>query len=574
MLTVGDIKAVPVFSSLGPAELERVARTSADIQLNPGEFAVHEGEERALFAVLSGKMEVIKTYDGVERRLGWRNPGAIFGEVPIVLGTAFPGGYRAVEVSRVMRIDVQDYYAIAAASKDFSEKVSALARERLGGLQNLAAEPSKPRVTLVGHRWDAVCGDLRRFLARNQISFNWLAPDAPELATCWPGPRPREGDGPVLLLADGQVLAQPDVRDLANRLGLQTSARSDEYDVAVIGGGPAGLAAAVYGASEGLYTIVIEREAPGGQAGTSSRIENYLGFPNGVSGDELASRALQQARRLGAEILVTRAVKGIEARAHQVEMDGGDVVKAKALIVATGVTWRRLAIEGFDRLIGKGIYYGAARSEVGATQGLDIHLIGAGNSAGQAALFFANHARTVTLIVRGDSLEKSMSQYLIEQLDGKANVDVQLRSEIHAVHGETHLTAIEIRNSETNEVCRHDSSGLFIFIGADAQTEWLPQDIARDARGYVLTGDDLKKAGRWSLGRDPYLLETSSPGVFACGDVRLSPVKRVASAVGEGSMAIAFVHQYLAYSGLTRRGRTLMALKRLLRSARPPLKRA
>ncbi|MFZ0057417.1 MAG: FAD-dependent oxidoreductase, partial [Pseudolabrys sp.] len=382
-----------------------------------------------------------------------------------------------------------------------------------------------------------------------------------------------DGDGPVLLLADGQVVAQPDVRDVANRLGLQTSARSDEYDVAIIGAGPAGLAAAVYGASEGLQTIVIEREAPGGQAGTSSRIENYLGFPNGVSGDELASRALQQARRLGAEILVTRSVKSIDPKARQVDMDGGDVVKAKTLILATGVSWRRLAIEGFDRLSGKGIYYGAARSEVGATHGLDIHLVGAGNSAGQAALFFANHARTVTLIVRGDSLEQSMSEYLIEQLDGKANIEVQLRSEIHAVHGDTHLTAVEVRNSENNEVRRHESSGLFIFIGADAETEWLPQDIARDARGYVLTGDDLKKAGRWSLSRDPYLLETSAPGIFACGDVRLSPVKRVASAVGEGSMAIAFVHQYLAYSGQTRRGRTLLALKRLLRSARSPLKR-
>ncbi|MGA6932513.1 MAG: FAD-dependent oxidoreductase, partial [Pseudolabrys sp.] len=384
---------------------------------------------------------------------------------------------------------------------------------------------------------------------------------------------PPDGDGPVLLLADGQVVAQPDVRDVANRLGLQTSARSDEYDVAIIGAGPAGLAAAVYGASEGLQTIVIEREAPGGQAGTSSRIENYLGFLNGVSGDELASRALQQARRLGAEILVTRSVKSIDPKARQVDMDGGDVVKAKTLILATGVSWRRLAIEGFDRLSGKGIYYGAARSEVGATHGLDIHLVGAGNSAGQAALFFANHARTVTLIVRGDSLEQSMSEYLIEQLDGKANIEVQLRSEIHAVHGDTHLTAVEVRNSENNEVRRHESSGLFIFIGADAETEWLPQDIARDARGYVLTGDDLKKAGRWSLSRDPYLLETSAPGIFACGDVRLSPVKRVASAVGEGSMAIAFVHQYLAYSGQTRRGRTLLVLKRLLRSARSPLKR-
>ena len=237
-------------------------------------------------------------------------------------------------------------------------------------------------------------------------------------------------------------------------------------------------------------------------------------------------------------------------RSHRCEhasgpLDGGDVVRARTLILATGVTWRRLAIDGFDRLIGKGIYYGAARSETSATHGLDVHLIGAGNSAGQAALYFANHARTVTLVVRGDSLEKNMSRYLIEQLGGKSNVAVQLRSEVVAAHGDTNLTAIDIRDIASTKVRRHDCGGLFVFIGAEAETEWLPEEIARDARGYILTGDDVVKAGRWSLSRDPYLLESSVPGVLACGDVRLSPVKRVASAVGEGSMAIAFIHKYL-----------------------------
>ena len=494
--------------------------------------------------------------DGIERTLGWRIPGTIFGEVPIALGTPFPGGYRAAESSRVMQVDLQQYYATAAVSKDISRQVSALARERMGGLQSVAAEPHKPRVMVVGHRWDTACSHLRRFLTRNQISFNWLTPDAPELSTLWPGTRPPDSDGPVLRFADGQEFVRPELRDIAKHLGLQTSAATAEYDVAIIGGGPAGLAAAVYGASEGLRTIVVEREAPGGQAGTSSRIENYLGFPNGVSGDELASRALQQARRLGAEILVTRSVAGIDPTTREVFLDGDDVVRARTLILATGVTWRGLAIDGFDRFIGKGIYYGAARSEVGITHGLDIHLIGAGNSAGQAALHFANHARQVTLVCRGDSLEKSMSHYLINQLRGKSNVAAHLRSEIHAVHGDTHLTAIDIRDSASKEVRQHDCGALFVFIGADAETEWLPADIARDARGYVLTGDDLKKAGRWSHNRDPYLLETSVPGVFACGDVRLSPVKRVASAVGEGSMAIAFVHQYLASDGQSHRSRT------------------
>jgi thioredoxin reductase (NADPH) len=444
-----------------------------------------------------------------------------------------------------MRVDIQQYYAVASVCKDISQKLSALARERLGGLQNIASEPHKPRVTLVGHRFDTACGSLRRFLARNQISFNWLTPDAPEVASFGPGARP-EGDDFVLRFPDGEVLAAPDVRVVASRLGLQTSARFDEYDVAIIGGGPAGLAAAVYGASEGLRTIVVEREAPGGQAGTSARIENYLGFPSGVSGDELGSRALQQAKRLGAEILVTRSVARVSPKTREVWLDGDDVVRAQTLILATGVTWRRLDIEGFDRLIGKGVYYGAARSEAASTHGQDVHLVGAGNSAGQAALFFANHARTVTLVVRAASLEKSMSHYLIEQLRAKSNVAVQLKAEIRAVHGDQHLTAIDILDRASKEVRRHECGGLFIFIGADAETAWLPEDIARDARGFVVTGDDLKRGGHWSHSRDPYLLETSVPGVFACGDVRLSPVKRVASAVGEGSMAIAFVHQYLA----------------------------
>jgi thioredoxin reductase (NADPH) len=499
---------------------------------------------------------VVKTIDGVERRLGWRIPGTIFGEVPIALGSPFPGGYRAAEPSRVMRVDVQQYYAVAAVSKEISLKVSTLARERIGGLQTITDEPPAPRVTLVGHRQDNACSNLRRFLARNQISFNWLTPDAQELATLWPGARPQESDCPVLRLADGQVVVRPRVRDVANLLGLQTSARSSEYDVAIIGGGPAGLAAAVYAASEGLRTIVIEREAPGGQAGTSSRIENYLGFPGGVSGDELASRALQQAKRLGAEILVTRSVAGVDATARKLSLDGGDVVKARTLILATGVSWRRLAIDGIDRFIGNGVYYGASRGEASATHGQDIHLIGAGNSAGQAALAFSNHARKVTLVVRGESLDSSMSHYLIEQLRGKFNIAVQLRAQVQAVYGDTHLTGIDIYDSATKQAHRHQCGGLFIFIGADAETEWLPPEVARNPRGYVLTGDDLLKAGQWSHTRDPYLLETSVPGVFACGDVRLSPVKRVASAVGEGSMAIAFVHQYLAQDGQSRRNRS------------------
>lgn len=301
----------------------------------------------------------------------------------------------------------------------------------------------------------------------------------------------------------------------------------------------------MYGASEGLETIVVEREAPGGQAGTSSRIENYLGFPSGVSGDELSSRALQQARRLGAEILVTRCITRIDAATHQVHLDGGDVLRARTIILACGVSWRQLTIEGFEGLVGKGIFYGAARSEAPNTHGLDVQIIGAGNSAGQAAMFFSSHARSVTILYRGETLEKSMSRYLVDQLATRANIHVRFHAEVTAAHGETSLEALDVRDNVSGETTRLESGGLFIFIGADAETAWLPPEIALDHKGFVLTGPDLRAAGRWQLDRDPYLLETSVPGIFACGDVRFSPVKRVAAAVGEGSMAIAFVHQYL-----------------------------
>ena len=338
---------------------------------------------------------------------------------------------------------------------------------------------------------------------------------------------------------------RPQLRRVAELLDLGTEALAADYDTVIVGAGPAGLAAGVYGASEGLRTIVIEREAPGGQAGTSSRIENYLGFPSGVSGDELASRALRQARRLGAEILVTRTITRIDAATRQVHLDGGDVLLARTIILACGVAWRRVAVEGFDRLAGKGVSYGAARSDAAATYGLDVHIVGAGNSAGQAAMFFSNHAKSVTILCRGESLEKSMSRYLIDQLGARSNISVRYRTEVVAAHGETSLEAIDVRDSATEETTRLDSGALFILIGADAETAWLPPEIALDRHGYVLTGSDLRDAGRWELERDPHLLETSVPGIFACGDVRLGPVKRVAAAVGEGSMAIAFVHQYL-----------------------------
>jgi thioredoxin reductase (NADPH) len=548
MVTADEIGEVSVFECLDQRDRERLARVAADISLVPGEYAAQEGGERALFAVLDGRIEAVKLVDGIERIVGERRPGDIFGEVPITLGTVFPVGFRAAEKSRVMRVEPHDYHAVASVAPDVGKEVGRLASHRISGssgLQGLAAEPPPPRAIVVGHRWDPACTELRRFLDRNQITFKWVTPDAPDAAEQCGGSVPSNEDLPVIRVVDGKTVVKPQHRRVAELMGLGTEAAAAEYDTVIVGAGPSGLAAAVYGASEGLHTIVIEREAPGGQAGTSSRIENYLGFPAGVSGDELASRALQQARRLGAEILVTRKIERIDAATRQVHLDGGDLLRARTIIVACGVSWRKLEIDGFERLEGKGISYGAARSEAPNTHGLDVHVIGAGNSAGQAAMFFSNHARSVTILCRGEGLEKSMSRYLIDQLAARPNINVLHRTEVVAAHGDASLEAIDVRNADTGETTPLESGGLFIFIGANAETGWLPDEIALDRHGYVLTGSDVAASGHWEPDRDPYLLETSVPGIFACGDVRFSPVKRVAAAVGEGSMAIAFVHQYL-----------------------------
>ncbi|HZP72120.1 MAG TPA: FAD-dependent oxidoreductase [Gaiellaceae bacterium] len=547
MVTAEEIAGIEVFALLDKEQQDRLARACADVTLVAGEYAANPGDDRALFAVLDGRIEAVRPQDGIDRIVGERLPGDIFGEVPIVLGTVFPVGFRASERSRVLRIEPAAYHAIAAVDPVIAKSVGALASLRMSGprgLQGLAAETAPPRALVVGARRDPACTQLRHFLDRNQVTFRWLQPESDEAVREWGEPLPDAGDCPTIRFADGKTVMRPGLRRVAELLGLGTEPSGAEYDTIVIGAGPSGLAAAVYGASEGLRTLVVEREAPGGQAGTSSRIENYLGFPSGVSGDELASRALQQARRLGAEILVTRRIMRVDAPTRTVHLDGGDVLRARTIILACGVSWRRLEVAGFDRLVGKGIFYGAARSEAPNVHGLDVHIVGAGNSAGQAAMFFSSHARSVSILCRGDSLEKSMSRYLIDQLAGRDNIEVRYRTEVVGARGEDALDAIELRSGD-GSTATAPSGGLFIFIGADAETGWLPPEIELDRRGYVLTGPDLGASAGWPLARDPYLLETSVPGVFAAGDVRSGPVKRVAAAVGEGSMAIAFVHEYL-----------------------------
>jgi thioredoxin reductase (NADPH) len=542
MFTPAELREIPLFSTLPDSELEYLSRNAADIRLQPAEYVVHEGESRALFVAIEGKLEATKILEGIERVVGVRTHGELFGEVPVVLNTPFLASLRAVEPSRVIRIEPKDFHAVAAVAPEISAKLGAAALDRIEGLQDIAAQPAPPELVVIGPRWDPACHDLRDFLHRNQVPFDWLTPEEPKAAPLIAGQPARY---PLVRLRDGSFVIAPAIRDVAKAAGLSIAPQHPEYDVVIVGGGPAGMAAAVYGASEGLRTVLIERQAPGGQAGQSSRIENYLGFPIGVSGDELANRALQQAKRFGAEIIVTRSVEQVLTDPRAIILDGGDTLRAGVIILALGVTWRRLALESADRLNGRGVYYGAARSEAGSTQGQDIYLVGAGNSAGQAALFFANYANSVTILCRSDSLAKSMSYYLIEQLKTKSNIRIELGSEVAALRGTDHLEAIDVVNRDTGQTSCRDTTGLFVFIGADTDTKWLPAEIARDERGFVLTGPAVVKTGCWKLERDPFLVETSVPGIFAVGDIRAGSVKRVAAGVGEGSIAIAFVHQVL-----------------------------
>jgi thioredoxin reductase (NADPH) len=348
-------------------------------------------------------------------------------------------------------------------------------------------------------------------------------------------------------------MSSPTVRDVAQALGIRTSPRDQSYDVVIVGAGPAGLAAGVYGASEGLKVLMLERTAAGGQAGTSSRIENYLGFPGGISGDDLSERALKQAARFGAEIAVTRSVEKIEplGGGYCVQMDGGERVSAAVVVLATGVEWRMLEAEGVDRLSGRGVLYGASRNEASNVIGKDVFIVGGGNSAGQAAVFFANYAAEVTMLVRGKGLELTMSQYLIEQIADKGNIRIEPFTEVLAAEGEDHLERVVTRTRPPKgeeRVQTREADALFVMIGAVACTGWLPKEVECDAKGYICTGRSLSK---WPLKqREPFGLETSMPGVFCAGDVRHNSIKRVSSGVGEGSMAIAFIHQYLALGNL------------------------
>ena len=407
-------------------------------------------------------------------------------------------------------------------------------------------------IRVVGLRWSPQSHMVKDFLGRNQVPYQWLdlevSPEARELVE-----QAEQGQCalPVVLFPDGSRLVEPTILQVAEKIGLSTRAEKPFYDFAIVGGGPAGLAAAVYAASEGLKTLLIEREAPGGQAGTSSRIENYLGFPSGLSGADLARRAVTQARRFGVEILSPQEVVSVRAEDPYriLTLADGSEISCHALLWATGVSYRKLPTPGCDRLCGAGVYYGAAMTEALACEGEDVYVVGGANSAGQAAMYFARHARRVMMLVRSEGLQKSMSSYLIQQIEGTSNIELMPYTEVVQADGEEHLECLTLVNRQSGERRRVPTSSLFIFIGAQPHTDALANLVQRDERGFILSGRDLLKDGKrpagWKPDRDPYLLETSVPGIFVAGDVRHGSVKRVASGVGEGSICVSFVHQYL-----------------------------
>jgi thioredoxin reductase (NADPH) len=543
MIQPDELKAIPFFACLSDELRHRVAQNAADLYVPKGDWLIREGEVPWFFVLLEGCVEIEKGHRGTSDASWQYSPGDFFGETSILLDSPTIASLRAHEASRVVRLDRMLFKELIDSSPECSNLVVQVMMKRVTAIRDYTRDNNPLRALVVGSQYDAECRDIRVFLSLNRIPYEWC--DSGRETDRIPAYVPAGLSGSFVLVDKSVLIYAPlTVRRVANALGISTTPSGSSYDVVVVGGGPAGLAAAVYGASEGLHVLLVERNAAGGQAGTSSRIENYLGFPNGISGDDLSSRALKQASRFGAEIVMTRDVQGVDSvpDGYCVELDEECRVTTKTIVLATGVDWRRLEAEGIDRLQGKGVLYGAARTEAATVVGKKVFIVGGGNSAGQAAIFFSSYAESVTVLVRGAGLALTMSQYLIDQLAQSRNISVEAYTRVVSAHGADCLEAIStITNKET--LVQRPADALFVMIGARARTDWLPGAVQRDVNGFVCTGRDIEQ---WSQAREPFLLETSLPGIFCAGDVRHGSIKRVSSGVGEGSMAIAFIHQFLA----------------------------
>jgi thioredoxin reductase (NADPH) len=557
MITAKDLEICPLFTCLEESERQRFAERAADVRLATGEWLIREGEQPNFFVLLEGETQAVKDILGRETEIGTSKPGIFFGELPTLLLTPVFVAVRAKEVSRLARFSPQLFFELMQTSEKCAAMIMKTMMDRVSGVQRFATETPTSRVLIIGTQYDTECRDIRAFLSANRIPYEWVdhTKDPERVPPCMMDRTGAPIELPSVVVDQQTCVHPPTVRNVAAALGINVAPKEQEYDVVVIGAGPAGLAAGVYGASEGLKTLIVEKSACGGQAGTSSRIENYLGFPNGLSGDDLAARALKQAERFGAEIAMTRSVDSLfklENGRHCVELDGGERVTSSVVVLSTGVEWRMLEAEGVDQFRGKGVYYGASRDESANIMGKKIFIVGGGNSAGQAAMYFSHYASDVIVLVRGEGLKLTMSTYLIDQIASRKNIHIAPYTEVVKAEGSDHLEKVTFRKSVPGEpevTITKDVDALFVMIGAEANTAWMPRELERDSAGYVVTGRDLKS---WKGERIPYMLETNLPGVFCAGDVRSNSIKRVSSGVGEGSMAIAFVHQYLAAEGAAR----------------------
>ncbi len=549
MITAAELAPIPLFAGMDESARQRLAQKAADVRVEAGDWVISEGEEPRFFVILEGWLQSVKDIVGQRRELDQVKTGEFFGEIPILLGTTNLVSVQAISRCRLARFDRQQLQELIRDSSSSGTTIFQTMMDRLSTVEQHAKATPTSRVLLVGSPYDAECRGIRSFLTANRVQYDWVDSElAPERAFPFVPP---EHVGAAVVVDGARRLLTPTVRAVAEALGFQTTPKAKRYDVVIAGAGPAGMAAGVYGASEGLSVLIVERSAAGGQAGTSSRIENYLGFPSGISGDDLTERALKQACHFGSEIAVTRSIEVLLTTdtGYCVQLDGGERIGARAVLLSTGVDWHRIEVPGLDRLLGRGILYGASRQEAHSVAGKRIFVVGGGNSAGQAAVFFSNYAAEVVMLVRGAGLALSMSQYLIGQIAAKGNIRIEARTEVTGVYGDEHLEQIvtTTRGPDGGQISStRDADALFLMIGATANTSWLPANLERDAKGYICTGRDLTA---WPLDREPFPLETSLPGVFCAGDVRHGSIKRVASGVGEGSMSIAFIHQYLALTG-------------------------
>jgi thioredoxin reductase (NADPH) len=542
-----DLQSI-AFPTLDAAQMARLSGCTAAVSKSyqDGQTLFAAGDrDMKFFIVKSGAVEIVDSSGEERKQVTVHRQGQFTGDVSHLTGAPAVVSALARGHCEVLAISGEALRRVLNLCPDLSDIIlqAFIARRQL-----LRQSPDFTGLRVIGSRYSADTLRIRDFLAKNRVLFTWMDLEAnPQVDRLLKQFGVTEADTPVVACAHQLMLRNPSNRKLADAIGIRQPLDEAVYDLAVVGGGPAGLAAAVYGASEGLRTVVLEQTAPGGQAGSSMRIENYLGFPTGLTGSELADRAVLQAKKFDAHLSVPTPVMGLEFdKTYPIlRLQDGETVAAKCLLIASGAQYRRLAVEGGLRYEGTGVYYAATPNEAQLCRGAQVVLVGGGNSAGQAAVFLAQHARKVLLLIRGDDLSKSMSSYLAKRIERTANIELLCNTTIRRMRGDGHLTAIDIVNDQTGEYRTFETPAVFSFIGAVPRTDWLPAEIERDAKGFVKTGPALAKSAYWTARRQPFLLETSRPGVFAAGDVRSGSVKRVASAVGEGAMAVQFVHEYL-----------------------------